>query len=208
MTKNNISANSIPKKENIILNQRLIQRFYAYSVLDFYSKYFKIHFDPQAADYDEENNIYLNKDNLDNNNNILDKGKFGKNMSRGKSAGMKNKLNNKNADINNNKLNIKSGKNGDITSSGKSIIEKNGKPSHRANIRTVSLLSNYSERYTELKEKVKPIIKTNYIQLFDPATTKITKIKVPLTKEEHGYTTFPDGCRHLLIDSDAVIRLI
>ena len=205
LTKNNISANSIPKKENIILNQRLIQRFYAYSVLDFYSKYFKIHFDPQAADYDEENNIYLNKDNLDNNNNILDKGKFGKNMSRGKSAGMKNKLNNKNADINNNKLNIKSGKNGDITSSGKSIIEKNGKPSHRANIRTVSLLSNYSERYTELKEKVKPIIKTNYIQLFDPATTKITKIKVPLTKEEHGYTTFPDGCRHLLIDSDLYI---
>ena len=126
-------------------------------------------------------------------------------MSRGKSAGMKNKLNNKNADINNNKLNIKSGKNGDITSSGKSIIEKNGKPSHRANIRTVSLLSNYSERYTELKEKVKPIIKTNYIQLFDPATTKITKIKVPLTKEEHGYTTFPDGCRHLLIDSDLYI---
>ena len=197
LMKNNLGTNQIPKRENIILNQRLIQRFYAYSVLDFYSKYFKIHFDPQAADYDEENNIYLNKDNLDNNN-PLDKGKnLGKNIQRGKSSG-KNKINNKNGDI----KNVKSG---DMASSGKSIIEKNGKPSHRGNIRTVSLLSNYSERYTELKEKVKPIIKTNYIQLFDPATTKITKIKVPLTKEEHGYTTFPDGCRHLLIDSDLYI---
>ena len=198
LMKNNLGTNQIPKRENIILNQRLIQRFYAYSVLDFYSKYFKIHFDPQAADYDEENNIYLNKDNFDNNNNPLDKGKnLGKNIQRGKSSG-KNKINNKNVDI----KNVKSG---DMASSGKSIIEKNGKPSHRGNIRTVSLLSNYSERYTELKEKVKPIIKTNYIQLFDPATTKITKIKVPLTKEEHGYTTFPDGCRHLLIDSDLYI---
>ena len=198
LMKNNLGTNQIPKRENIILNQRLIQRFYAYSVLDFYSKYFKIHFDPQTADYDEENNIYLNKDNFDNNNNPLDKGKnLGKNIQRGKSSG-KNKINNKNGDI----KNVKSG---DMASSGKSIIEKNGKPSHRGNIRTVSLLSNYSERYTELKEKVKPIIKTNYIQLFDPATTKITKIKVPLTKEEHGYTTFPDGCRHLLIDSDLYI---
>ena len=198
LMKNNLGTNQIPKRENIILNQRLIQRFYAYSVLDFYSKYFKIHFDPQTADYDEENNIYLNKDNFDNNNNPLDKGKnLGKNIQRGKSSG-KNKINNKNVDI----KNVKSG---DMASSGKSIIEKNGKLSHRGNIRTVSLLSNYSERYTELKEKVKPIIKTNYIQLFDPATTKITKIKVPLTKEEHGYTTFPDGCRHLLIDSDLYI---
>ena len=198
LMKNNLGSNQIPKRENIILNQRLIQRFYAYSVLDFYSKYFKIHFDPQTDDYDEENNIYLNKDNFDNNNNPLDKGKnLGKNIQRGKSSG-KNKINNKNGDI----KNVKSG---DMASSGKSIIEKNGKPSHRGNIRTVSLLSNYSERYTELKEKVKPIIKTNYIQLFDPATTKITKIKVPLTKEEHGYTTFPDGCRHLLIDSDLYI---
>ena len=86
LMKNNLGTNQIPKRENIILNQRLIQRFYAYSVLDFYSKYFKIHFDPQAADYDEENNIYLNKDNLDNNNNNpLDKGKnLGKNIQRGK----------------------------------------------------------------------------------------------------------------------------
>ena len=114
-------------------------------------------------------------------------------MIRGKSVGSKNR--------NANMKNIKNLE----KNAGTSMIDKNGKLIHKSNIRSVSLLSNYSERYTELKEKVKPIVKTNYIQLFDPATTKITKIKVPLTKEEHGYTTFPDGCRHLLIDSDLYI---
>ena len=105
-----------------------------------------------------------------------------------------------------NRLNsIKNIKTGDMTSSGKSLMDKKGGVAKKTNIKSVSLLSNYSERYTELKEKEKRIIKTNYIQLFDPATTKITKIKVSLTKEEHGYTTFPDGCRHLLIDSDLYI---
>ena len=195
----------IPKKENIILNQRLIQRFYAYSVLDFYSKYFKINADPQSTDYDEESNIYLNKENCENTTEGLDKGKInlGKGATRGKSVGYKNKSA---KSIMENKLNnVKNTKSGEMTVSGKSVMDKNVKLTKKSNIRSVSLLSNYSERYTELKEKVKPIIKTNYIQLFDPATTKITKIKVPLTKEEHGYTTFPDGCRHLLIDSDLYI---
>ena len=188
--KKNIGKNNvvIPKRENIILNQRLIQRFYAYSVLDFYSKYFKINFDTKSSDYDEENNIYALKSNSENTNadeNDKNKNKYAKNaMLKGK--------------------NLAGKKIGD-NSSNKIITDKNGKPIHKSNIRSVSLLSNYSERYTELKEKVKPIINTNYIQLFDPATTKITKIKIPLTKEEHGYTTFPDGCRHLLIDSDLYI---
>ena len=205
LTKKN-SNNTLPRKENIILNQRLIQRFYAYSVLDFYSKYFKIHLEAQSTELDEENNIYLNKDIYDNNKE-LNKGKnqFGK-QKRGKSAGSKNKKGKNASEFASNRLNnIKNLKSGDMTSSGKSLMDKNGRVAKKANIKSVSLLSNYSERYTELKEKVKPIIKTNYIQLFDPATTKITKIKVPLTKEEHGYTTFPDGCRHLLIDSDLYI---
>ena len=179
---------SIPKRENIILNQRLIQRFYAYSVLDYYSKYFKVNINNEDKDLDEENNIYMN---------------------------------NKYNDISKSKKGIKSGKNG-VRIRGNNAMNKNKNESNkesnsnldpknmknnrlRSNIKSVSLLSNYSERYTELKEKVKPIINTNYIQLFDPATTKISKIKVPLTKEEHGYTTFPDGCRHLLIDSDLYI---
>ena len=207
ITKNNNMNPVFPRKENIILNQRLIQRFYAYSVLDFYSKYFKINADPQSTEYDEENNIYLNKDILENNPDLLDKGKntFVKNITRGKSSGSKYKKGKSMGEINNRINNLKHVKSGEVTVSGKSIIDKNGKLIHKSNIRSVSLLSNYSERYTELKEKVKPIVKTNYIQLFDPATTKITKIKVPLTKEEHGYTTFPDGCRHLLIDSDLYI---
>ena len=177
----------IPKKENIILNQRLIQRFYAYSVLDYYSKYFKVNINNQDKDFDEENNIYMN--NKYNNSNIDNpKGKKGynnlkynKNGLRGRGINPENNKDNSNLD------------------------SKNMKNRYKSNIKSVSLLSNYTERYTELKEKVKPIINTNYIQLFDPATTKITKIKVPLTKEEHGYTTFPDGCRHLLIDSDLYI---
>ncbi len=186
---------SIPKKENIILNQRLIQRFYAYSVLDYYSKYFKVNTDNQDTDFDEENNIYMNnKYNANNANNPINEaakakkgGKFGKSGVRGRFMNPLSKNNKKNNE--NNKENN----------------ENNMKNRYRSNIKSVSLLSNYTERYTELKEKVKPIINTNYIQLFDPATTKITKIKVPLTKEEHGYTTFPDGCRHLLIDSDLYI---
>ena len=186
---------SIPKKENIILNQRLIQRFYAYSVLDYYSKYFKVNTDNQDTDFDEENNIYMNnKYNANNANNPINEaakakkgGKFGKSGVRGRFMNPLSKNNKKNNE--NNKENN----------------ENNMKNRYRSNIKSVSLLSNYTERYTELKEKVKPIINTNYIQLFDPATTKISKIKVPLTKEEHGYTTFPDGCRHLLIDSDLYI---
>ena len=179
---------SIPKKENIILNQRLIQRFYAYSVLDYYSKYFKVNTDNQDTDVDEENNIYMNnKYNAKNEGQRFRRGgKFGKSGSRSRSI---NPLNKNNKNNENNKENN----------------ETNMKNRYKSNIKSVSLLSNYTERYTELKEKVKPIINTNYIQLFDPATTKITKIKVPLTKEEYGYTTFPDGCRHLLIDSDLYI---
>ena len=179
---------SIPKRENIILNQRLIQRFYAYSVLDYYSKYFKVNINNEDKDLDEENNIYMN--NKYNDISKSKKGiKYGKNGARIRGNNAMNKNKNENNKESNSNLDPKNMKNNRL----------------RSNIKSVSLLSNYSERYTELKEKVKPIINTNYIQLFDPATTKISKIKVPLTKEEHGYTTFPDGCRHLLIDSDLYI---
>ena len=182
---NVVKINFIPKRENIILNQRLIQRFYAYSVLDYYSKYFKVNINSEDKDLDEENNIYMkNKYNADGSKSKKGN-KFGKN-DRGRSNNLNKSKNEKNKESSSN-------------------LDSKGKSRYRSNIKSVSLLSNYSERYTELKEKVKPIINTNYIQLFDPATTKISKIKVPLTKEEHGYTTFPDGCRHLLIDSDLYI---
>jgi hypothetical protein len=175
----------IPKKENITLNQRLVQRFYAYSVLDYYSKYFKINRKNDDKDIDEEKNIYMNNNNISNNEALKSKKGYNKNGARSKGALSKI-----------NEINKDGGTNLDL---------KNLKSKLKSNIKSVSLLSNYTERYTELKEKVKPIPNTNYIQLFDPKTTRMSKIKVPLTKEEHGYATFPDGCRHLLIESDLYI---
>ena len=144
--------------DNIILNQRILQRFFAYSILDYYSKYFKIiRYDDNLINEvinEEDYNIY-------------------------------NKFMNKNGK----RLNVNT------------INNHNLKNNKNKRVRSASLLSNFSQRFIELKEKVKPIIKTNYIQIFDPMTTKITKVKLNLTKEEHGYTTFPDGCRHILIDS-------
>ena len=59
---------SIPKRENIILNQRLIQRFYAYSVLDYYSKYFKVNINNEDKESNKSKDD--NTDNIDNIDNI------------------------------------------------------------------------------------------------------------------------------------------
>ena len=193
----------IPKKESIVLNQRIIQRFYAYSVLEFYTKYFKDNRDNPDTELDEENNIYINKNNNDQDKickTRTNNSKSSKNTIKTKNTNNIPLNKNANKNINDGNSNTNTGTNNNNLADIKNI-----KSRLKSNIRSVSLLSNYTERYTELKEKVKPVINTNYIQLFDPATTKITKIKVPLTKEEHGYTTFPDGCRHLLIDSDLYI---
>ena len=56
-----------------------------------------------------------------------------------------------------------------------------------------------------LKEKVKPLIGTNFIQFFEPAINRISRVQIPLIKEYHGYTTFPEGCRHILVDSELYI---
>mgnify|MGYP002624522393 FL=1 len=199
---NNNQNNQIPKIDNIILNKRIIQRFYSYSILDYYTKYFKVNIN-NSNDLDEENNIYSNKNNADS-----------KSQSQYNSAKQINRNSNR---VNNNKIlfsdyklnspkNMKNNENINLSSGNLNNENiKNAKSKYKTNIKSVSLLSNYSERYMELKEKVKPIPNTNYIQLFDPKTTRMTKIKVPLTKEEHGYSTFPDGCRHLLIDSDLYV---
>ena len=219
----NIGKNNfipIPKKENIILNHRLIQRFYAYSILNFYSKYFKINIDDpnKIDDESNEDNIYNKKYNsIDNtsssksknrNNSVKNtdrSNKKTKNNSRNKNQ--RNQKSNSDLEFN---TNIKSAKNNKHMSASASTSNlnselKNINSRYKTKIKSASLLSNYYERYTDLKEKAKPIINTNYIQLFEPLTNRITKIKIPLKKEEHGYTTFPDGCRHILIDSDLYI---
>ena len=150
-------------KDNIILNQRVLQRFFAYFVLDFYSKYFKL-IKPNKS----ENEFYE-----ENPENIYYQSNQNKNSSKKKSSS-------------------KNHRNG-----AKSFAKKH--------TRSVSLISNYTERYMNLKEKVKPIIGTNYIQFYDPSTTKITRVQISLQKEKHGYTVFPDGCRHILIENELYI---
>ena len=199
---NNNQNNQIPKIENIILNQRIIQRFYSYSILDYYSKYFKVNTN-NINDLDEESNIYSNKNNNGSKNDY--RYNSAKQINRNNNRTNNNKILYSNYKLNNPK-NMKNAENINLSSDNLNNDNiKNAKSKYKSNFKSVSLLSNYSERYMELKEKVKPIPNTNYIQLFDPKTTRISKIKVPLTKEEHGYATFPDGCRHLLIESDLYI---
>ena len=117
------------KCDEISLNQRIVQRFFAYSIYDLVCKNFKI------------------------------------------------PINN-----NNNEYNINN-------------IEDNPWK------KTVSFLTNYTERYNKLKEIAKPIIGTNQIQYFDSITNQITKIYINLSKVDHGYSVFPFGCRHIFIDN-------
>ena len=175
------------KKNDVVLSKRVIQRFFSYSIYEFYSKIFKLSLkelllseqqnnknnDISNLDVNSLNSIFNRKKNILSNNsssNIL-----GKNVKNRKNIGALNQLNNVNSDNNNN------------------------------NVYSVNLLSNYTDRYYITKEKAKPIPNTNTIQLFDVNTRKITKISAKLNKEEHGYSIFPFGCRHILIEQTLYI---
>ena len=133
--------------KNIILNQLILQKFFAYSIYDFYLKYYN----PSKI----KNNIK--------------------------------KINGKNNNT-------------------KNCVElKSTKNENEKIIKSVSYLANYTQRYNKLKEKAKPLIGTNQIQIYDLNTKKITKKIINLTKEEHGYTLFPEGCRHILLDNNLYI---
>ena len=173
-TLNNEGLNKILKKVDVILNQRVLQRFFAYFVMDFYSKYFKL-----IKPSEEENNIIP-----EDSENIYYKSNLSKNKQSSNNNSAKKKLgNSKNA---------------------KSSLNTNPKLMKK-NTRSASLLANYTERYMNLKEKAKPLIGTNYIQFYDPATTRISRTQVPLQKEIYGYNVFPDGCRHILVENKLYI---
>ena len=157
-TLNNEKTTPILKKEDVTLNQRVLQRFFAYFVLDFYSKYFKLIKPTENENMynQEEENIYIKSNQL-------------------KNGGDKKKQNLKNSKFT------------------------------KKNTKSVSLIANYTERYMNLKERVKPIIGTNYIQFYDPITTKISRMQILLEKDKHGYNVFPDGCRHILIENKLYI---
>jgi len=100
-----------------------------------------------------------------------------------------------NNNINNNIYNIKN-----IGKMEEEIIDSN-----QYNIKSVSYLENYTNRYNSLKEITKQIIGTNHIQLFSPQNQKIIRKTTNLNREEHGYSLFPEGCRHILVDDNLYI---
>lgn len=61
-------------------------------------------------------------------------------------------------------------------------------------------MRSYTERSDKLKEYAKPVLGTNEIALYNHQTNFISKVSVKLDKEIHGYSTFPHGCRHILIE--------
>ena len=226
--------------EDIILDERVLERFFAYSVSELFSKTF-IQLDPEdEANYIASNkdNIYLlrnlnNKPNLKNNlnpnnanlnnsqNNKLKKArghsskknkninynsfgnKFGvfNNISNMKNANIFNNLKNS-IGLNNNMLN-----NMNINNNSNNLdrFDSDKFDSNHYNIKSVSYLANYTNRYNSLKEIAKPIIGTNQIQLFTPNNQKIIRKTTSLNREEHGYSLFPEGCRHILIEDNLYI---
>ena len=59
----------------------------------------------------------------------------------------------------------------------------------------------YQQRQFILKELARPLVGTNEIVIFNENSKSSKKIKVKLSKETYGYTKFPDGVRHILIDN-------
>ena len=233
--------------EDIILNQRVLQRFFAYSISELFSKNFApIDLDNISSYSDSyKDNIYyikdkskrsslkesLNTNNLNNNNNSQNNklkntrghsSKKNKNMNYSSTG---NKYNNYNT-YNNNYGNLRGGNilsnlkntvgfnnaNNNIYNNinmnlknnlGKSEEEKFDNTQY--NVKSVSYLANYTNRYNSLKEVAKPIIGTNQIQLFSPHNHKIIRKTTNLNREEHGYSLFPEGCRHILVDDNLYI---
>ena len=167
---------------NIILDNEVIKRFFAYSILELYSKYFD---NNPNKNLELMNNIFCDEKKKN-------KKRKGKNMIK---SNTKNniKSNNNNYLYPNELMN-------NIDKNDKNI-SSNMKEIQSMNKITVSYLNNYNTRYNLLKEYAKPIIGTNYISLFDQNTQKIIKISVNLTIEEHDYTYFPNGCRHILVSN-------
>ena len=203
--------NCIP--DDIILDKRVIQRFFAYSISEIYKKNFeKIDVNNTDIYYNimNKDNIYLNKERQSKNLKDMNNKNINNNTKRGTSS-KKYKFNNTNT---NNKLipnyytnrikpNNRYEPNNNLEKE-KFDIEKMD-PSHQYNIKSVSYLSNYTNRYNSLKEIAKPIIGSNQIQLFFHKSQKIIRKTTSLNKEEHGYSLFPEGCRHILIENNLYI---
>ena len=204
--------NCIP--DDIILDKRVIQRFFAYSISEIYKKNFeKIDVNNTDIYYNimNKDNIYLNKEGQSKNLKDMNNKNINNNTKRGTSS-KKYKFNNTNNTnnrlmpnyyTNRTKPNNRYEPNNNLEKE-KFDIEKMD-PSNQYNIKSVSYLSNYTNRYNSLKEIAKPIIGSNQIQLFFQKSQKIIRKTTSLNKEEHGYSLFPEGCRHILIENNLYI---
>ena len=204
--------NCIP--DDIILDKRVIQRFFAYSISEIYKKNFeKIDVNNTDIYYNiiNKDNIYLNKERQSKNQKDMNNKNINNNTKRGTSS-KKYKFNNTNNTnnrlmpnyyTNRTKPNNRYEPNNNLEKE-KFDIEKMD-PSNQYNIKSVSYLSNYTNRYNSLKEIAKPIIGSNQIQLFFQKSQKIIRKTTSLNKEEHGYSLFPEGCRHILIENNLYI---
>ena len=169
--------------EDVTLNNRILQRFFSYSAYEFYINYLNSDSEYKNMEYNQEKSsyklksAYKNRTHLNLNNSYI---KEKKNSTK--------KLNMNSSYINKKEL-------FSINNEQDKICK------NQYNIKSMAYLSNYKNRYNSLKELAKPIIGTNQIQLFVPSTKKIIKKTTPLNKENHGYSIFPDGCRHILIDN-------
>ena len=186
--------NCVP--DDITLDKRVIQRFFAYSISELYDKHFsKIDLNNEDIYYKTLNkdNIYLQGKNINQNRNSNNK--------RGTSA-KKNK--NSNLTQNNNKIKYYRNEQNNLNSINQSDSERYDL-TNIYNIKSVSYLSSYTNRYNSLKEIAKPIIGTNQIQLFLQNNQRIIRKNTTLNKEEHGYSLFPEGCRHILVENNLYI---
>ena len=205
--------NCIP--DDIILDKRVIQRFFAYSISEIYKKNFeKIDVNNTDIYYNimNKDNIYLNKERQSNNLKDMNNKNINNNNNKRGTSSKKYKFNNTNNTknrlmpnyyTNRTKPNNRYEPNNNLEKE-KFDIEKMD-PSNQYNIKSVSYLSNYTNRYNSLKEIAKPIIGSNQIQLFFQKSQKIIRKTTSLNKEEHGYSLFPEGCRHILIENNLYI---
>ena len=204
--------NCIP--DDIILDKRVIQRFFAYSISEIYKKNFeKIDVNNTDIYYNimNKDNIYLNKERQNNNLKDMNNKNINNNNNKRGTSSKKYKFNNTNTNnklipnyyTNRTKPNNRYDPNNNLEKE-KFDIEKMD-PSNQYNIKSVSYLSNYTNRYNSLKEIAKPIIGSNQIQLFFQKSQKIIRKTTSLNKEEHGYSLFPEGCRHILIENNLYI---
>ena len=204
--------NCIP--DDIILDKRVIQRFFAYSISEIYKKNFeKIDVNNTDIYYNiiNKDNIYLNKERQSKNLKDMNNKNINNNNNKREKKKKKYKFNNTNTNnklmpnyyTNRTKPNNRYEPNNNLEKE-KFDIEKMD-PSNQYNIKSVSYLSNYTNRYNSLKEIAKPIIGSNQIQLFFQKSQKIIRKTTSLNKEEHGYSLFPEGCRHILIENNLYI---